>query len=110
MPASTAWSHLLWMMVRRAWRLRRARFGLGNYCLSGLPLVCKRPDSSLAVIVHEHRHVRGSMKIAEGEGTRWVGFGVWSWKYERACCAAYVACVLRAMKTSGGDVRVGGPD
>ena len=41
------------------------------------------------------------MKIAEGEGTRWVGFGVWSGKYERACCAAYVACVVRAMKPSG---------
>ena len=53
------------------------------------------------MIVHEHRHVRGSMKIAEGEGTRWVGFGVWSGKYERACCAAYVACVVRAMKPSG---------
>ena len=80
--------------------VEKGQIWLGNYCLSGLSLVCKRPDS-LAVIVHEHRHVRGSMKIAEGEGTRWIGFGVWSGKYERACCAAYAACVLRATKPSG---------
>ena len=64
-------------------------------------------QDSLAVIVHEHRHVRGSMKIAEGEGTRWVGFGVWSGKYERACCAAYVACVERAMSKISGSVMLG---
>ena len=79
--------------------VEKGQIWLGNYCLSGLSLVCKRPDS-LAVIVHEHRHVRGSMKVAEGGGTRWVGFGAWSGKYERACCAAYAACVLRAMKLS----------
>ena len=28
-------------------------------------------------------------------------FRSWSGKYERACCAAYVACVVRAMKPSG---------
>ena len=54
--------------------VEKGQIWLGNYCLSGLSLVCKRPDS-LAVIA-------------------------WSGKYERACCAAYAACVLRAMKLS----------
>ena len=86
--------------------VEKGQIWVGNYCLSGLSLVCKRPDS-LSVIVHEHRHVRGSVKIAEGEGTRWVGFGVLSGVYERACCSAHAACTQRAMSKVTGSVMLG---
>ena len=85
---------------------RQLLIWVGNYCLSGLSLVCKRPDS-LSVIVHEHRHVRGSVKIAEGEGTRWVGFGVLSGVFEKACCSAYAACAQRAMSKVSESVMLG---
>ena len=86
--------------------VEKGQIWVGNYCLSGLSLVCKRPDS-LSVIVHEHRHVRGSVKIAEGEGTRWVGFGVLSGVYEKACCSAYAACAQRAMSKVSESVMLG---
>ena len=86
--------------------VEKGQIWVGNYCLSGLSLVCKRPDS-LSVIVHEHRHVRGSVKIAEGEGTRWVGFGVLSGVYEKACCSAYAACAQRAMSKVTESVMLG---
>eukprot|EP00435_Cladocopium_sp_Y103_P003579 s6174_g1.t1 len=73
--------------------------------MSPFSLRCKRPDA-LAVTEHEHRAVRGSMKVRfEDEQDHWVSSGFVSGIYTPACCEAYWHCMSQYIMTGQSDSR-----
>eukprot|EP00435_Cladocopium_sp_Y103_P054872 s1155_g18.t1 len=73
--------------------------------MSPFSLRCKRPDA-LAVTEHEHRAVRGSMKVRfEDEQDHWVSSGFMSGIYTPACCEAYWHCMSQYIMTGQSDSR-----
>ena len=67
--------------------VEKGQLWVSNFGLEGLNRRCKGADS-VAQWTHEHRHVRGSVRVEEPDGSHyWTSVGAWSGEYtaRRTC-------------------------
>ena len=78
--------------------VEKGQLWVSSRCMSSFSVRCKKPDS-LAPTAHQHRPVRGQLKVKCEDGQdHWVSSGVMSGIYTPACCKAYWHCMLPAVK------------
>ena len=72
--------------------VEKGQIWVSNSDLSGFSLRCRKPDALLRTL-HQHRQIRGSMKIREdnepGLGPKWAGAGKLSGIYLEELCESY---------------------
>ena len=72
--------------------VEKGQIWVSNSDLSGFSLRCRKPDALLRTL-HQHRQIRGSMKIREdnepGLGPKWAGAGKLSGIYPEELCESY---------------------
>ena len=77
--------------------VEKGQLWLANFDTSLLSLRCKKPDA-LAVAEHQHRPVRGFVKVACDDGEKhWVSAGSMSGIYPQMLCDAYWRCAKKAI-------------
>ncbi|CAK9002134.1 Retrovirus-related Pol polyprotein from transposon 412 [Includes: Protease [Durusdinium trenchii] len=81
--------------------IEKGQVWLADFPLSSFTLRCKQPDA-LGKIEHNHRHVRGSVKVETEQGLRWVGCGILSGAYGPLCCESYMRCLKATLESGPG--------
>ena len=83
-------------------RTESRRFWLANFDLTGLELRCRRPNA-LAGSSHEHRRIRGNMKV-DGKS---FAVAEYSGKYSQELCAVYAKEAARVCRNTERQVYAG---
>ena len=77
--------------------VEKGQLWVSNFGLEGLNRRCKGADS-VAQWTHEHRHVRGSVRVEEPDGSHyWTSVGAWSGEYTAETAEAYARCLKHAL-------------
>ena len=76
--------------------VEKGQIWLSNFDLDLLSRRCRSPDAMFGVS-HEHRHIRGSLKLETEDGHRWVSAGFWSGAYTPELAEAYARCLRKSL-------------
>ena len=74
--------------------MQKCKQWMSNFDLGPLNLRCRKP-AALAGTSHEHRQIRGTMKMQDG---RWISVATYSGKYTPEECTVYARCLAKALK------------
>ena len=77
--------------------MQKCKQWMSNFDLSPLNLQCRKP-AALVGTSHEHKQIRGTMKMPDG---RWISVAAYSGKYTPEECTVYARCLAKALKDVG---------